>query len=121
MLHGLLFADGRGMTDLTIDVEQAADHAVLRLIGELDMDSRAELLIELSNTMTGCRLIELDASGLRFIDSSGIAALMDAQQRAAAAGATMRLIHATHNVQRVLSTVGLSEMLTGEQPGATPG
>jgi anti-sigma B factor antagonist len=61
------------------------------------------------------RRIEMDFAAVTFMDSTGIAALIDAQRRAAAAAAEFIVIGCQPRVLRILEITGLDKILTGRQ------
>ncbi|MBV8463549.1 MAG: STAS domain-containing protein [Acidimicrobiales bacterium] len=81
----------------------------LRLGGELDIASIADLQAALEAT-SATRLV-LDLSGLTFIDSSGAAALVRAQQEAASEGRTVALRAPSKPVARVFGLLGMASVL----------
>lgn len=84
-------------------------HVVLE--GELDMagvDLLRQRTLEAAEK-NGC--VVVDMSALRFIDSRGIAMLLELAEVAAAAGWTLRLVPAPAHVQRPIDVLGLTEWL----------
>ncbi|TXS44452.1 STAS domain-containing protein [Streptomyces sp. t39] len=96
---------------LTITVEDAATGPVLRVDGELDYATSAQLR-DLLPTLTvgpGQRLV-VDLAGMHFCDSSGIAALIAARNHAQACGADIALAAVPENTLRILRIVGLDQV-----------
>jgi anti-sigma B factor antagonist len=60
------------------------------------------------------RSIVVDATGLTFIDSAGIMAVLRARDAARTAGVTFRVRNATPPVRRVVELLGLEDLLSGE-------
>jgi anti-sigma B factor antagonist len=88
------------------------DDAIVVLSGELDMATAPELTGVLGQVIAhGPPEVVVDFSGLSFIDSSGIAALVDAQHRLG--DQERRLcIHAAHpGAVRVFEIAGLLDFL----------
>ena len=80
--------------------------------GELDLDSEHPLVEAAAGVLRaapGCTLL-VDLSGLTFIDSSGIRALMRMHQ---AHGARVRLGDVSEPVMRLLDITGLGDRLCG--------
>jgi anti-sigma B factor antagonist len=62
---------------LTLDVHHQADHLLIRLDGELDLESSRMFRDRLNDLRARAdRPTVIDLSSLRFIDSSGLAALV---------------------------------------------
>jgi anti-sigma B factor antagonist len=55
--------------------------------------------------------VVVDLSGVTFMDSTGLAALVRAHQRAAERGGSMRLVGASKGVRRILDLTGLDRVL----------
>jgi anti-sigma B factor antagonist len=76
-----------------------------RVVGELDLASAPALRDHLAE-MDGD--IELDCSGVSFIDCSGLSALVDAQRTCQAAGVRLVLVDPSRCVTRLVDLAGLS-------------
>jgi anti-anti-sigma factor len=82
------------------------------LTGELDMSSAPELTGVLGQVIdNGPREVVLDFAGLSFIDSSGIAALVDAQHRLTDQKRHLSIQSAQKGAVRVFQIAGLLEFL----------
>lgn len=99
--------------ELDITIRPAADGATLvHLSGELDSSNAERLDQALSATLAAApeRMV-FDLSGLRFMDSAGIAVLV----RAATAVASVQVREPTAIVKRLIEVTGLSNVLRIEQ------
>jgi anti-anti-sigma factor len=102
-------------TGLNWSVEEAGTSAgesvaVLALEGDLDLASVADF--EQAVAEAAPRLLVLDLSGVRFIDSSGIHAVVRARLERAAADGDLQIAVAPESaVDRVLDMTGLGEEL----------
>ncbi|MGW5671303.1 STAS domain-containing protein [Micromonospora sp. NPDC003776] len=86
--------------------------ACLRLVGELDMSTVPQLNDALDRLAAeGQRRFLIDLTDLTFCDSTGIAAFVRGDNRAAAAGGWLRVTGATGRVARVLEVTGLGDVL----------
>jgi anti-sigma B factor antagonist len=86
--------------------------AVVFLTGELDMATAPELIGVLTPVVAdGPREVALDLSGLSFIDSSGIAALVDTQRRLGEQGRHLAVYRARPGAVRVFEIAGLVDFL----------
>lgn len=93
--------------------------ARLRLAGELDLGTAAELNAAIDRLVAeGQRELLVDLTELTFCDSTGIAAFVRGDNRAAAVGGWLRVTGATGRVARVLQVTGLADVLRyeGERP-----
>jgi anti-sigma B factor antagonist len=103
------------LPDFGITVRNLPDIHVVTLHGELDVSSAeglANSLVELAGST-----VVVDLSGLAFMDSSGIGALVKARNRIRAKGlGEMVLTRPTAIVQKALEIVGLSEWIVQWSP-----
>ena len=87
-------------------------HAVVAVSGELDLSTASELSRSLAEVLDHRPDdITLDLAGLRFIDSSGLALLARTTKTLRDHQGTLRLVHPTPPVRRVLEIVGLDVLL----------
>ena len=82
-------------------------------IGELDASDVDEFCKAVTGCGSGAGVVALDLSGVSFIGSPGISALLRCQKSLAAEGMALRLIRYSDVVERVLTAVGLLDFLTG--------
>lgn len=100
-----------------LTVNAAVEGSVARVIlrGELDLDRAGALAEELTAlTNQGATAVTVDASGLNFIDSSGLRALLSAREQLDAAGATLQLTAMSPAVERVLEMTGTRSLLVSD-------
>jgi anti-sigma B factor antagonist len=100
----------------TLDVHSETDHLLLRLGGELDLHGRLafrERLAEL--TQQARQPVVLDLSDLKFIDSSGLGALLAIIHVPEACRPRIVLDHVDGPVGRLLQTTRL-DLLLGVHP-----
>ncbi|MDP4505272.1 STAS domain-containing protein [Nonomuraea sp. NBC_00507] len=93
---------------MPLRIEVAAPDATtvaLALRGDLDHGSAYQLAA--LTFADGYRRIDVDLSALTFIDSSGLAALVRLQQRAAAARAVMQVVALTPYLRKLLTMTAL--------------
>ncbi len=93
---------------LDIAVEAAAAQAICRLRGDLDAGSVPHVRTVLADQLDAERDAVVDLSGLRFIDSSGIGALVGAARRYQAAGHSLLLRDPSTSIRRVLEMTGVT-------------
>lgn len=96
-----------------IVVTGSGDTYLVRLSGELDIAS-TDRLTEALNEIAGSTVVDL--SGLSFIDSSGVAALVRAQQQLAAEGHSLTLTRPSSAVARVFEILGIMFLLETDPP-----
>jgi anti-anti-sigma factor len=102
-----------GEPTLVISSHSDEKAAVIALAGELDLDGTArfqEAILDALATGT-IESLQLDLKELRFIDSSGLQAILRAKQSADQAGIDARVVAVSPTVERVIDMAGLSDVL----------
>jgi anti-anti-sigma factor len=101
------------MTTLEVITEVGPGGVHLRLLGELDLASAKELKAALERVQAEAppRTV-VDLRGLGFIDSTGLSALVGADERAREAGRRLLLVRGPAPVQRVFEITGLDRRFT---------
>jgi anti-sigma B factor antagonist len=104
--------ENRYALDLEVTTSAVVDEAFfVRVAGELDAASVGRLESVLEDAITrGARRIEMDLSRLSFVDSSGLAVLIRAQQRVAARGGALAIEPASEPARRLFEVAGVSEL-----------
>ncbi len=93
--------------------------AVVTLVGELDVESATELTTVLAELAeSGPAEVVVDCSHLDFIDSSGLAVLITAQERLRMRARNLSVRSPNPVVARVFAVTNLSEYF-GVEPSAT--
>lgn len=100
-------------TDFTTTTRSTPTGPVLAFTGELDAStaSAAHAAIQRLTLHTGDQLV-VDLAGLKFCDSSGIAALIAVRALAGRAGAAIALAAVPRHLNRVFELLGLTELFT---------
>jgi anti-sigma B factor antagonist len=99
-------------THLSIHSERAGGEQHVSLDGELDIARAPELGAALDRVeATAVRDIELDLSGLRFIDCAGLRTIVAASARSRARGKRLRVTSIPERVRRILALTGSDEQL----------
>jgi anti-anti-sigma factor len=97
---------------LQLEVRDDERAVVIVARGELDVTSSEQFAAALSRAnQSHLPLTVVDLSGLQFIDSSGLATLIKADQEAKSAGRRLAVIRGPRQVQQLLELTGLSERL----------
>lgn len=103
---------GGDVCGLGWEISRGDRHAVwIRLTGELDLACSARLKQTLCEAVATQRLIVLDLSGLAFMDSSGLHAMIDADNRARLRGSKLVIIRGPPQIDRLFELVGISDRL----------
>ncbi|MFJ9444551.1 STAS domain-containing protein [Kitasatospora sp. NPDC101235] len=92
---------------LTVEIRPWALGTVLVLLGELDLDSIADLREALDRAFAEpATVVVVDCAGLEFCDSTGLNALLRAKARAAADGSRIELARPRPLILRMLELTG---------------
>jgi anti-anti-sigma factor len=104
--------------DVSASVHRDGSEATVMVSGEIDVASRQLLDDAISGAVAGdgTESVVVDLSAVKFLDSSGIAALLKGRRVADERGVAYRVTGAHDIVQRVLEMTGVWEHLTGASP-----
>lgn len=105
-----MLTDDEAMWELA--VERRPGHTVLRVAGDLDLETAPRLLAgaEPHPAATDEALI-IDLSQLNFIDSSGLSALIRINQRVTDTGRRLEIIAPAPQVAKAFEITGLDQIL----------
>jgi anti-sigma B factor antagonist len=99
---------------LGTEVKSDGAEATIVLGGELDLRSVDRFLACVRDVLEGHpALIAVDARGVTFMDSSGLAALLHARSMSGQAEVPFRVDDASPQVRRLVGVAGIEEMLKG--------
>ena len=86
---------------------------VISLIGELDHHAAKDAMREINYAVEAHlpRMLQLDFSGVTFMDSSGIAVVLRAQKRAAAFGGKTEICGTSQQVRKVFEAAGIQRYI----------
>ena len=105
----------------TIVAEQADGVTVVRLSGEIDGALRDQASTAMARALTAGMPVVLDASGTRFVDSRGVAFLIQCARACEQVGLTVTLRDPPAQVRGVIAYLGAEEILPlarADRPGA---
>lgn len=94
---------------LKVDVHVARGVCRVVLNGELDMETTAQLQ-EVAGKV-GERMLEVDLSGVSFVDSTGLKSLLDIYNDRRQRGCRMLILRPQPDVAEVMQLVGLDRLL----------
>lgn len=112
-----------GPEDLVTSVEAMGDKVVVRVRGDVDLVTADELRGVLDEALTTSSHLDIDLSGLTFIDSSGLSALVHAHRAARDAGGVAVLRDPPSMLRRLLDITKLDSLFvveTAADPGERP-
>lgn len=90
----------------------------LRLVGEVDLAVKDDLIERVRASLTDAKRVELDFAEVSFIDSSGLGALVLLRKEANGDGKELVLVNLSPAVDRLLEITGLHDVfdMLPEQP-----
>lgn len=94
---------------------------MITLAGEADLTTAAELNQVLAAQLDGGTTVTVDLSGLRFADSAAIGELIAAHHAITHRGGTLELTRPQPAVARVLTLLGVDQVLTVRDQAGTTG
>jgi anti-sigma B factor antagonist len=95
----------------SIRVEAGADVTVVYLQGEIDAALRGQASASMAQALAADRPVVVDASAATFIDSSGIAFVMQLHHAAGESGTDVSLRDPHRVLREVLEIIGYSDQL----------
>jgi anti-sigma B factor antagonist len=102
-----------GVGGLRITEERRESAVVLHLHGELDLRTAPGLRVQLADLVRRCDAdVVLDLDGVGFIDSTGLAAMLNALRRLTRAGRRLMLVCPDGAVLRILRLTRLDSTFT---------
>jgi anti-anti-sigma factor len=106
------FDDDRRHGAPQLEIRPAPDGSVIFATGDLDGSSRHLLEAALDSAIAQADArIDVDMSGIDFIDSEGIGALIGGYKRAEAHGGDLRVVNPSAKVRRMFELTGLLDRL----------
>jgi anti-anti-sigma factor len=109
-------SDGATMFEVHAEDEASSRARIVRVSGEIDIAVAAEFADALDRACSGApAAVELDLSGLEFMDATGLNAILVSRNRAdAAATGPFVVLGASPIIRRMFEATGLGSMLDGE-------
>jgi anti-sigma B factor antagonist len=97
---------------LHLAVEDHDDHVLVRAQGELDLSSAGRVTAAVKEAFAhGRGSVLVDLSGVTFVDSTGLTALVRIHREAEARGTYVAVVAPSRSVRRVLDLLGLGDVL----------
>ena len=93
------------------DVPTSPEVGVVRLPVEVDLQTAPAVRDDLMASLNRCAHLVVDASGVEFMDSSGVNALLRAKERADRLEGTLHVVATNRAVVRVLALTQLTRVL----------
>jgi anti-sigma B factor antagonist len=97
--------------DLSLDVQRGEDAATVVVVGEVDLNTSEELKQTLVGLAEEYDVVSADLSGLEFIDSTGLSALLAAHKTLSRKGGRLELRRPPRMLVKMVDVVGLDDVL----------
>ena len=106
--------DAADAAALDIHIDHDGDRAVVTVRGEIDLYTAPQLedVLRGASSASDAPLVIVDLSGVRFMDSTGLGALVRARQRILDLGGRLTVASPSPQVRRLLDITGLAEVLS---------
>ena len=93
-------------------VSEQSGCVVIALSGEIDLDNAGDVRRELLDSLDNRKDVLVDMSGVTYIDSSGIASLVEGLQKARKQKTELSLVSVSQRARRVLELARLDKVFT---------
>ena len=104
---------------ITIDVTDHAAGKTIAVSGEVDMEASPGLKSRIQREVKSCDELRLNLSQVEYIDSSGVAVLIQGLKDAQAAGTAFVLYEPSRSVRDVLELAMLDKVFVIDDGGAS--
>ena len=99
---------------MEINAKSVDRNLLLELCGEIDLHSARNAMREMELAVDAAlpKKLVLDMTGVTFMDSSGIALILRAQQRMRLLDGSLLVCHVPEQAKRVLDAAGIGRLVT---------
>jgi anti-sigma B factor antagonist len=106
-------------THIETSIRDEGDARILVITGEVDMDSSPRVRDEMHRALKGTKMLKVHLRGVNYIDSSGIAVLIQGMKDAKKSGVAFALLNPSENVRSVIELALLQQVFVIEESGGT--
>lgn len=96
---------------MSIEQKQSGDKGIVVLAQEIDLDSSPMVRDAIKGSFETSKSVEVDLKGVSYIDSSGIAALVEGMQLGKKSGKDFGLVNVSNQVMKVIALAHLDKIL----------
>jgi anti-sigma B factor antagonist len=104
---------------LRFDISGSCAEPVVNVIGELDIGGEEAFATAVEGVLPDAQAVTIDMTETTFVDSTGVRALLAAQNRTTDAGVKLWLVQGDA-VKRVLEVLGITDTFNSVGPEASP-
>lgn len=101
-----------------IETREEGGAKIVDISGEVDMDSSPQVRDEVLKALKGASKVKVRLREVEYIDSSGIAVLIQGMKDAGKANVEFALLDPSDNVRSVIELAMLQQVFTIEESGA---
>ena len=94
------------------------DHILVEVRGELDASNSSGVRSVLIGMLARTAHVVVDLQRLRFVDSSGLGALLQVAKTARRSSVRFEVVRPSAEAQRLIALTGMGELLGGEHPSS---
>ena len=107
----LVDGDAASTATLEISVHVRGGERTIQLMGELDLATAPQLRAVIGGVVLDASEVVIDLDGVEFMDSSGLACILECQEACQRGGATFLLIPGKPQTTRLFEITGLLDKL----------
>jgi anti-sigma B factor antagonist len=108
-----LCTDGRTSVDISVSQTTAGDVPIVAVSGEVDVYSAPALKDNITEILqSGVTTLIVDLSGVAFLDSTGLGALVEARAATSDAGGSLPLVCSQERILKLFTITGLDGVFT---------
>jgi len=104
------------MAQFEIDARSEGSTEIIAVRGDVDMDSSPRLRDQIQSSLRGCTQLRVNLQGVEYLDSSGIAVLIQGLKWAQKAKVPYVLVEPSSQVRQVIDLAQLNQLFTIEPP-----
>ncbi len=97
---------------MNCEINDQGDAAVIVLSGDIDLDTSSQVRTALLDCVSLKEIVIVDLAGVSYIDSSGVASLVEAFQSARKSGTRFALVAVSEPAMRVLELARLDKVFS---------
>jgi anti-anti-sigma factor len=110
-MHDVPQVDDVTHRGLQAEVRTSGDHVVVALNDEIDISNADLLPATVAAAVDGDKAVLIDLSGVTFLDSSGLRAILVCEDSLAHEGISVKVVNPSDQSRRIFEICGLTHLL----------
>jgi anti-anti-sigma factor len=98
--------------EFSVNVSRQDSAEIVAVTGDVDLATVDVLRAQLTSALDRARKVVLDLREVSFMDTQGLAAVIEAERASSAAGTDFVVVRAPATVHRLFEMIGLTDRLT---------